>query len=161
MDKRVLAHETLLRYRDEIVQVIQDLVRTPSQNTPPDGAERACQEYVADYLRRTGLVIDMYEPDKVPGLVEHPAFWPGRHYTGRPNVSSMLEGKGGGRSLLLTGHMDTVPVGDNIWSKSPWGADIHDGRMYGLGTIDMKGAMGARWFSAKPSSKTRSRCGAR
>ena len=149
MDKRVLAHETLLRYRVEIVRVIQDLVRTPSQNTPPDGAERACQEYVADYLRRTGLVIDMYEPDKVPGLVEHPAFWPGRHYTGRPNVSSTLEGKGGGRSLLLTGHMDTVPLGDNVWSKPPWGADIHDGRMYGLGTIDMKGAMGAMMVLCK------------
>ena len=43
MDKRVLAHETLLRYRAEIVRVIQDLVRTPSQNTPPDGAERGAR----------------------------------------------------------------------------------------------------------------------
>ena len=143
MDQRALAHNLTLQYRDEIVQVMQDLVRLPSRNMPPNGEELACQEYVADYLRKAGLPVDMYEPDQVPGLVEHPAFWPGRNYRGRPNLSSLLEGKGGGRSLLLTGHMDTVALGDNVWSKPPFGAEIQDGRMYGLGAIDMKGAMGA------------------
>ncbi len=143
MDQRALAHNLTLRYRDEIVRVMQDLVRLPSRNTPPEGEELACQEYVANYLRKGELPVDMYEPDQVPGMVEHPAFWPGRNYRGRPNLSSFLEGKGGGRSLLLTGHMDTVALGDNVWSKPPFGAEIQDGRLYGLGSIDMKGAMGA------------------
>lgn len=143
MDQRALAHDLTLRYRDEIIQVMQDLIRRPSRNTPPDGEELACQEYIANYLREAGLAVDMYEPDQVPGLTEHPAFWPGRNYRGRPNVSSLLEGRGGGRSLLLTGHMDTVALGDNAWSKPPFGAEVRDGRLYGLGSIDMKGAMGA------------------
>jgi acetylornithine deacetylase len=142
MDHRALAHSLTLQYRDEIVQVMQDLVRMPSQNTPPDGEELACQEYIAASLRNSGLPVDIYEPDQVPGMLEHPAFWPGRRYRGRPNVSSLLEGKGNGRSLLLTGHMDTVALGDNVWSKPPFGAQIEDGRLYGLGSIDMKGAMG-------------------
>jgi acetylornithine deacetylase len=85
----------------------------------------------------------MYEPDKVPGMVEHPEWWPGRDYRNRPNVNSILPGRGGGRSLLLTGHVDTVTLGDNVWSHPPFGAQIDAGRMYGLGAIDMKGQMGA------------------
>lgn len=143
MENRALARDLARQYRDEIVQVIQDLVRMPSRNMPPEGEELACQEYAADYLRKAGLPVDVYEPDRVPGLVDHPAFWPGRNYRGRPNVTSRLEGKGGGRSLLLTGHMDTVALGDNVWSKPPFGAEIEAGRLYGLGAIDMKGPLGA------------------
>jgi acetylornithine deacetylase len=143
MDKRSLARNLAERYHDEMVRVVQDLVRMPSRNMPPIGEEGACQEYIEKYLRDAQLPADVYEPDTVPGMVTHPAFWPGRNYRGRPNVSSLVEGQGGGRSLLLTGHIDTVALGDNVWSKPPFGAEIHDGRMYGLGTIDMKGPMGA------------------
>lgn len=143
MEERSLAHNLALQYRDEIVEVMQALVRLPSRNMPPGGEELACQEYMANYLTKAGVPADMYEPDRVPGLTEHPSYWPGRNYRGRPNVSSRLKGKGGGRSLLLTGHVDTVALGDNAWSKHPYGAEIQDGRMYGLGTIDMKGPMGA------------------
>jgi acetylornithine deacetylase len=118
-------------------------VRIPSQNTPPTGVEGACQEYIAACLRRAGLPADLYEPDSVPGLIEHPAFWPGRDYRGRPNLSSRQTGAGGGRSLLLTGHCDTVPLGESSWTYAPFGAEIHDGRLYGLGSIDMKGPLGA------------------
>jgi acetylornithine deacetylase len=143
MDARAFAHDILLRYRDEIVRVMQDLVRIPSQNMPPVGQEGACQEYIADYLRRHGLTPDVYDLYQAPGLTEHPAFWPGRDYRGRPNVTALLPGKGGGRSLLLTGHCDTVPLGEGAWTKPPFGGEIHDGRLYGLGSLDMKGSLGA------------------
>ena len=143
MDKSAFAHEMMLRYRDEIVQVVQDLVRLPSRNTPPTGEEKACQVYIGDYLQGVGLSADLYEPDQVPGLLDHPAYWPGRTYKDRPNVASILAGRGGGRSLLLTGHVDTVPLGEGAWSKPPFGAEVHDGRLYGRGSIDMKGPLGA------------------
>ena len=143
MNPHEFAHAMVGRYRDEIIQVAQDLVRIPSQNTPPTGAEGACQAYIADYLQRHGLTVDLYEPDQAPGLVDHPAYWPGRDYRGRPNVSSLLPGRGDGRSLLLTGHCDTVPLGDAVWTKPPFGAEIQDGRLYGLGSIDMKGPLAA------------------
>jgi acetylornithine deacetylase len=141
--RRHFAHDMRLRYQDEIIQVMQDLLRIPSPNHPPTGDELACQEYIAAYLQRAGLPAEMYEPDTVPGMVEHPEYWPGRSYRGRPNVNSILPGRGGGRSLLLTGHVDTVTLGDNVWTHPPFGAQIDGGRMYGLGAIDMKGQMGA------------------
>jgi len=143
MNPRTLAHELVAEYRQEIVRVVQDLIRRPSINMPPTGQEEACQEYIADYLRLAGIGADLYEPDLVPGLIEHPAYWPGRDYRHRPNVSSRLPGRGGGRSLLLSGHVDTVALGDSVWTYPPFEAQIHDGKLYGLGTIDMKGAMGA------------------
>jgi acetylornithine deacetylase len=142
MDPSTFAHQTLAESRDEILQVVQDLIQLQSRNMPPGGEERACQEYLAGYLRRAGLAVDLYEPDQVPGLVEHPAFWPGRDYGNRPNLHSHLAGRGGGRSLLLSGHVDTVALGDNVWTHPPFAADISDGKLYGLGTIDMKAAMG-------------------
>jgi acetylornithine deacetylase len=143
MDRRTFAREFVARYRDEMIQVMTDLIRIPSQNKPPIGYEKAVQEHMADFLRRAGLAVHLYQPDEVEGLLEHPDFWPGRDYTDRPNLCSTLRGKGGGRSLLLTGHSDTVVLGDNVWSKPPFGAEIHDGKMYGLGASDMKGQMGA------------------
>ncbi len=141
MDLGTYAHELRVKYQEEILQVTRDLLRIPSPNHPPTGEEKICQEYVAEYLTRAGLPAEMYEPDQVPGLVEHPEYWPGRG--NRPNVNSIRPGLGGGRSLLITGHMDTVVLGENIWSHPPFGAEIHDGRLYGLGAIDMKGQMGA------------------
>ena len=55
MDPRAFAHELLAEYRDEIMQVVQDLIRMPSRNMPPGGEELACQEYLARYLGGAGL----------------------------------------------------------------------------------------------------------
>ncbi len=143
MNRRAFAKDMVARYHDEIIQVMTDLIRIPSENKPPLGYERAVQEHMADFLRRAGLPVDLYQPDEVEGLREHPEFWPGRDYTNRPNLCSTLKGKGGGRSLLLTGHSDTVALGENVWSHPPFGAEIHNGKMYGLGASDMKGQMGA------------------
>ena len=60
-------------------------------------------------------------------------------YTGRPNVTALLRGTGGGRSLTFNGHIDVVPAGvAHRWSFDPWGAEVVDGRMYGRGAADMK-----------------------
>ena len=120
MDPRTFAHELLAEYRDEIMQVVQDLIRMPSRNMPPGGEELACQEYLARYLGGAGLSTELYEPDQAPGMVEHPSYWPGRDYHNRPNLHSRLPGRGGGRSLLLTGHVDTVALGDNVWTSPPF-----------------------------------------
>ena len=143
MDRRELAQGTINRYRYEVIQAITDVLRIPSQNKPPVGEEKAVQEYLAGYLARAGLPAELYQPDMVPGMREHPEFWPGRDYTHRPNLSSRLKGKGGGRSLLLTGHCDTVVLGENLWNYPPFGAEIHDGKLYGLGASDMKSQLAA------------------
>ena len=58
--------------------------------------------------------------------------------TNRDSVVGRLPGRGGGRSLMLYAHLDTVGVGA---MKDPFGARIEDGRMYGRGTYDMKAGL--------------------
>ena len=100
----------LAAHRDDLVALVRRLVSLPSENRPPHGEEGGCQEYVVGYLRGLGIAPDVFEPDAVPGAIEHPAWWPGRAYAGRPNVVGRLPGRGGGRSLLFSGHVDVVPA---------------------------------------------------
>lgn len=135
--------------RDTLLDILCHLVQTPSENTPPTGAERACQEYCASVLASAGYQTESYEPDSVPGVAQHPLFRPGRSYRDRPNVAGRLPGRGRGRSLILSGHVDTVPVGTLPWTEDPFGARIDDGRMYGRGSNDMKAGVATNLFIAK------------
>ena len=128
----------LERLRPDLIQTLVDLVRTPSENSPPRGNEAACQRYVLRTLVDLGLDPDAYEIDSVAGLASHPEYWPGRDYTNRPNVNAVLRGDGG-RSLILSGHIDTVPADTPVeWQKAPFGAEIDGKRLFGRGSWDMK-----------------------
>ncbi|HIZ79068.1 MAG TPA: YgeY family selenium metabolism-linked hydrolase [Candidatus Lachnoclostridium stercorigallinarum] len=60
------------------------------------------------------------------------------------NVIGCIKGKRPGKKLLFDGHIDTVPVTDETeWQYPPFAAEIHDGKIYGRGTSDMKGAVAA------------------
>src|SRR5215470_19725547 len=115
---------------DRVIQTISDLVRIPSENTPPFGAESECQRYVYDRLSRLDLNPEMYELTEAPGFTDHPVYRAGREYRNRPNVSAVWKGSGGGKSLLLSGHIDTVPRGSAQWSRDPFAATIDDNRLY-------------------------------
>jgi acetylornithine deacetylase len=128
--------------RDAILDLNRALVSIPSENRCPDGDEGEVQELVEGYLTELGCETDVFLPTDVPGLTEHPAYLGGRNYGGRPNVVGTKRGKGG-RSLLFSGHMDTVPRGDEPWSVDPFSGLVREGRQYGLGILDMKGGMAA------------------
>ncbi len=89
------------RNADRLVGILGDLVRIPSENTPPSGAELACQEYIASFLRTCGWEPDLYRFDEVPGLREHPLFWPGRDYKNRPNLGARMRGSGEGPFVIV------------------------------------------------------------
>jgi acetylornithine deacetylase len=61
-----------------------------------------------------------------------------------PVLVGKLPGAGEGKSLILNGHYDVVPLGlvEN-WKRDPWKGEILDGRIYGRGTNDMKGGIAA------------------
>tara|TARA_R110002020_G_scaffold87061_9_gene214971 strand:- start:23602 stop:24810 length:1209 start_codon:yes stop_codon:yes gene_type:complete len=63
--------------------------------------------------------------------------------TGTPDVDNLYSRLGSdGPHLMFAGHTDVVPVGDEeAWTRSPFGADIVDGEMYGRGAVDMKGGI--------------------
>lgn len=137
------------RRRDRLTGIVRDLVRIPSENTPPTGAEGACQRYAAELLLDCGWDVEVYELDSVAGLREHALYLEGRDYTGRPNLGARRRGTGGGRSLLLSGHMDTVPQGTQNWTREPFGGEIENGRLYGRGANDMKAGIAANLFIAE------------
>lgn len=60
------------------------------------------------------------------------------------NVIGHIKGNKPGKKILFDGHMDTVPVSDpEKWIYPPFAAEIHDQKIYGRGTSDMKGAIAA------------------
>jgi acetylornithine deacetylase len=121
--------------RDEAVQFLQKMVSIPSVT----GDEAAIQAFLSDYLKNTGLDVDMWDTNWEK-LKKHPGYRPvSRGYEGRPNILATAKGSGGGRSLLLNGHTDVIPVGNGEgWSDDPWSAKIMDGKLYGRGACDMK-----------------------
>lgn len=128
--------------QDELIELIAELVRRPSLL----GQEAEAQAFVAEHLRGSGLTPDVWELDA--SLHELPESGvSGVPFDGRPNVAAVVDGAGGGRSLILNGHIDVVspePVSD--WTRDPWGAEIVGDRMYGRGALDMKSGVALNLF---------------
>lgn len=137
------------RHSSRLVELVRELVRRPSENRAPHGSEQLCQQYVAGVLAAAGLTPDVYELPQVEGLEKHPLYFPGRDYAGRPNVAARRAGRGGGRSLILSGHIDTVPAGTQPWMRDPFGGVIEGDRLYGRGSNDMKGGDATNLFVAE------------
>src|ERR1017187_7563297 len=136
---REVLDRALRRLAPRLVRTLQDLVRIPSENIPPGGNEQACQRYVVKELEGLGLTADVYGLEEVEGLRAHPEYWPRREYADRPNVNAVWEGTGGGRSLVLSGHIDTVPADTPVhWTRAPFEGEIEGGRLFGRGAWDMK-----------------------
>ena len=116
----------------EVARLTSDLVAIESVN--PDlvasgSGEANIARFVADWLREAGFEVEVVEPVKA-----------------RPSVVGVLRGSGGGRSLMLNAHMDTVGAGG---MKDPFKPAIADGRIYGRGALDMKGSLAASMVAAK------------
>lgn len=116
---------------------LEALVRIPSIT----GSEEGVVDWAADALGELGLTVDVVRP-ALDAIRADPA-WPGEEMprTSLPVVIGRV-GAGGGKRLILSGHLDVVPPGDPAtWTTDPWGADIRDGRLYGRGACDMKGGV--------------------
>ncbi len=135
MSKRQDILDLIEARRDHAVDFLRKMIAIPSVT----GDEAAIQAFVGTYLEGLGLTVDIWETDW-DKLKTHPGYRPvARGYEGRPNIVATLPGTGGGRSLLLNGHTDVIPVGGGEgWTDDPWSATIRDGRIYGRGSADMK-----------------------
>lgn len=121
---------------NQLEQLLHDLVAIDSINpdlVPGAAGEAAIAAYIADWLRAAGLEVHIQEVRP-----------------GRPNVIGIARGAGGGRSLLLNGHVDTVGV---VGMSEPFGASIADGRLYGRGAYDMKGGVAACMVAAAEAAR--------
>jgi acetylornithine deacetylase len=125
--------------RDRLIDDLETLVRIESIT----GSEENVADWAAEALLELGLRVEVVRSD-LERLREDPA-WPGEEMerTTLPIVVGRV-GRGDGRRLILSGHLDVVPPGDPAtWSVDPWAAEIRDGRLYGRGACDMKGGVAA------------------
>jgi acetylornithine deacetylase len=138
----------------DLVGLTQEMVRlrTVSVDLSPESEHRENQEgelqaLMAERLAGAGAEVDQWEPD-ASELREHPMMPPWHHWEGRPLTVGAFRGAGGGRSLIVNGHIDVVAEGDRAhWSTDPFGAELRDGRIYGRGAVDMKGGIAAAYFA--------------
>lgn len=136
---------------DLLVTTLSDLIGFPSvvkaDPTEAGPGERDCQHYLKDRLEALGMVTDLWEPDGPALFAKYQGragAHKGRTFDGRPNLGGTLKGTGGGRSLMLTGHIDVVPAGgEGAWETDPFKAEVIDGAVRGRGACDMKGGVAA------------------
>jgi acetylornithine deacetylase len=131
--------------REPLIAALQELVRTESHT----GNEGAVQEIVARLMREQGLDVDVWEPSEeaLAPYAEHVTLEGG--FSGRPNVVGTFEG-GGGRSLILNGHIDTVDAADvTAWDADPHSGEIRDGVLFGRGSCDMKAGVITNLFALR------------
>lgn len=126
-----------------ILQLVIDLVRFNTVNQVVTGTEREIQYHIESLLRnKLRMDVEMFSPEDVSGFHEHPAYYPGKDYTDRPNVVGRWKGMGGGKSLLFSSHVDTAPVAPG-WSHDPCEPYVDEDCLFGLGSFDMKGGLAA------------------
>jgi hypothetical protein len=145
--------ERIEERRDDLVALACELIGfdTTSRSSieDPPREEAALQQALADRLAAAGAEIDLWEPapEDVAG---HPLSVEGIGFTGRPQLAARLRGSGGGRSLLLNGHIDVVPAHrDDGWDHDPFDPQVLDGRIVGRGACDMKGGIAAMVLAAE------------
>ncbi len=110
--------------------------------------EESAQKYYAGLLEALNLDIDMWYP-KAEDMDICPYFLAIRNdYSKSPDLVGRLKGNGG-RSMMLNGHVDVVPVGINDWEESPWSGTRKNGGIYGRGACDMKGGLMANYMAVK------------
>jgi acetylornithine deacetylase len=134
---------------EKVVRTLCDLVAFPSivKSNPKEAGpgERDCQFYLERRLQALGFATTLWDPDG-PALYEkykgRPGANKGRTFEGRPNLGGVLAGAGGGRSIMLTGHIDVVPPGaPEHWTSDPFAPVVENGFVRGRGAVDMKGGV--------------------
>ncbi len=110
---------------EQVVALCQDLVRQRSYS----GEEKGVVDVLSARMKELGfdeVTVDRYG-----------------------NIIGCIRGNRPGRKLLFDGHIDTVPVTEEKeWQYPPFAAEIHEGKIYGRGTSDMKGAVAAMTSAA-------------
>ncbi len=121
---------------DELVELTREMILVPSENPPGD--EREISELVKQKLVSLGLEVELVEPNPK-----------------RVNTLGILRGRGGEKNFLFNGHYDTVPTGNlEFWSVDPFKGAVKNGKIYGRGSGDEKGAIASMIIAAKALQET-------
>jgi acetylornithine deacetylase/succinyl-diaminopimelate desuccinylase-like protein len=117
-------------YEDEVVHLLQDLIRIDTSNPP--GNEIKAAKYINELLTKEGFECEIYESDE-----------------NRANLFTKLVGENDkdDSCLLLMNHTDVVPANKKNWNHDPFSGELIDGFIWGRGALDMKGTGAAQIFA--------------
>ncbi len=110
--------------RDEATELLRELIRLDTVNPP--GNETVAAQLLREYLGDHGVECELYA--RMPE---------------RANLVARIPGRGGGPSLALLSHTDTVLADPAEWQVDPWAGEVRDGHVWGRGALDMKGQVAA------------------
>lgn len=137
---------------DELVEIVSTLIAfdtTARGENEPARQEAELQEYLRGRLVKAGAEVELFEPDPA-ALDGHPLYPPGLGFAGRPQLVARFPGSGEGRSLVFNGHIDVVSAEPrDRWASDPFRPKVRDGKLYGRGSCDMKGGVGAMVLAAE------------
>jgi acetylornithine deacetylase len=138
--------------RQELVALVCELIgydtRTHVVGDPPR-QELELQTSLARRLERAGADVVVAEPD-VAVIADHGVVPEHFSFAGRPQLVARLAGAGGGRTLLLNGHVDVVDADpQDGWSSPPFAGEVRDGAVWGRGACDMKGGVASMVIAAE------------
>lgn len=122
---------------ETLTDLLAALVRLDSTNpslVPGGAGETHIAQFVVAWLASRGIPAELIEA--VPG---------------RPSVVARVRGTGGGRSLLLCAHLDTVGTEG---MDAPFEPAVRDGRLYGRGAYDMKAGLAASLLALEDASRS-------
>jgi acetylornithine deacetylase len=126
----LMAEQWLDARRDDLLRFTKRMIATPSPNPPGD--ERAMATVILEEMESLGL-----SGTEIAAKEPH-----------RPNLLFRLAGSTPGPTLMLCGHSDTKPVGDvSKWDSDPFDPVVREGKLFGLGSTDMKGAVAAMIYA--------------
>lgn len=129
--------------RDELIALTQELIRIPTLN-PPGQDYRAICEYLDNRLKSHGFETQLIRAHGTPGDSTKYPRW---------NIVARRTGKTPGECVHFNSHTDVVEEGQG-WTFDPFGATLHEGRIYGRGACDMKGGLAASIIAAETFIET-------
>ena len=114
------ANTTTAGASEEVAELLSELVRINTSN--PTHVERPAAEWVAEKLAEVGIESQIYESEP-----------------GRASTIARIAGTDSSRApLLIHCHLDVVPAIAGEWTVDPFAGEVHDGYVWGRGTVDMK-----------------------
>lgn len=120
--------------KEEVVELLQEMIQINTVNPP--GNEKELAQKLKERLEEVGVETELVDLGN-----------------NRANVIGVIKGNGKQKSLLLNGHLDTVPPGDAGWEFEPFSGTITDGKIYGRGAADMKSGLAAMIMAIKAIKK--------
>ena len=124
------------------------------------GDEEAVQAAMAGLMAESGLSVERVATD--PVLFARDPDWPGSE-TDRTTLPVVIGrvGRPGGRRVIVLGHVDVVPVGDEtLWRTAPWTPTLVDGALFARGAVDMKGGVIAGLAAVRAAASAANAAGA-